>query len=58
MEDAAPDGSRRRLQSKMVVDGTPEMISEDMSRMLTVESLKKPAVKLMLMPVLVERLRA
>jgi hypothetical protein len=58
MENAVPDGCRRRLQSKMVVEGTPEMTSEDMSRMLTVESLKKPAVRLMLVPVLVERVRA
>jgi hypothetical protein len=48
MMNAAPDGSMRLLQSNTVADGTPLIINDAMPLMLTVESLKKPAAKLML----------
>lgn len=48
MMNAGPDGSMRLLQSNTVADGTPLIINDAMPLMLTVESLKKPAPKLML----------
>ena len=48
MRNAAPDGCKRPLQSNTVADGTPLIINDAMPLMLTVESLKKPAAKLML----------
>ena len=45
MLNAAPGVARRRLQSKTVADGTPLMTRNAMLLMLTVDSLKAPAVR-------------
>jgi len=43
--NAAPMEARRRLQSNMVADGTPLMTSDVILLMLTVDSLKAPALR-------------
>ncbi len=45
MLKAAPTVARRRLQSKTVAEGTPLMTSDKMLLMLTVDSLKVPALR-------------
>jgi hypothetical protein len=45
MQTAGPAVARRRLQSKKVAAGTPLMTSDETLLMLTVDSLKVPALR-------------
>jgi hypothetical protein len=45
MKKAAPEVGRRWLQSKTVAEGTPLMTRDQMLLMLTVDSLKVPALR-------------